>query len=224
VAQPFNRLAEAEVEIRIDNERRWDTFSSLDDLVLNYYQRLASGLNRLAAGREVSTAAQLIWESLSTGRCIYVAGNGGSSLTAAHIATDLSMALNGCDGHPGSCGRIESLAEKVSLVTAIANDHNFDEVFARQVTALGKVADLLIVLSVSGRSRNIIRACEAARERGMEVLALLGNGGTVGALATVSVKTGDLNYGRAEDMHLSIGHVVASFVRQRHIELTPTTG
>jgi D-sedoheptulose 7-phosphate isomerase len=196
---------------------RWDSFQAFPDLVVYYCRRLSENLGTLADDGAVEAAAQLVWSTLSAGNNIFVAGNGGSAANGTHFATDISLVLSGgCNGYSRCCGSIHPLAESAPTLSAIANDFGFDNSFSRQLAALGHPGDLLIVISVSGRSRNIAKACELAREKQMKIIGLFGDGGALESQTTVSVTVADKNYGRVEDMHLSVLHIITSFIRQEY--------
>src|SRR5581483_4286984 len=108
------------------------------------------------------------------GRTIFLAGNGGSAATASHWATDLSKATKGPGTPPV---RVSSLADHVSWMTALANDEGYDRVFAAQLENLARPADLLVVLSVSGGSPNLVEAVRTARALGAFTIGVLGSNG-----------------------------------------------
>ena len=170
-------------------------FKSLSDLALR--------MDLEAAGR----AAQEIVDTILADRTVFVAGNGGSASTASHVVCDL---LGTCRAAGRPRARVVGLADNASTLTALANDTGFEEVFAHQITLQATPGDLLLLLSVSGESPNLLRAAEAARARGVRVVAWVG----VAASALdkrcdtcVSVDSDD--YGLTEDLHLSLNHVVA---------------
>lgn len=141
--------------------------------------------------------------ALREGRRVLVAGNGGSSTAALHIASDLTAASQGF----GPERQAVALTENIARVTAIANDFSYDEIFSRQLPSWGRPGDVLLLLSVSGRSPNLLRAAETGRELGMTVLAALGAPGDVAALTDRHVLFGQADYGLTEDLHVSLGHM-----------------
>ena len=199
------------------NDARWDSFDNFPDLITHYCQRHSETLNALAADGAVESAANLVWSTLSAGRSIFISGNGGSAANGTHFATDISLILSeGCNGRNRCCGSIHSLADSGPILSAIANDFGSDNCFAHQLAAAGQAGDLLIAVSVSGRSRNIVRACEMAMEKQMNIIGMFGSGGALESSATVSIAVTDVNYGRVEDIHLSLFHIITSFVRQQY--------
>ena len=129
-------------------------------------------------------AADLIEQCLTTGHKILVCGNGGSAADAAHFATEFVVRfVSERRGYPAIC-----LSSDGGLLTAAGNDYGFDEIFARQVSALGLAGDVLICLTTSGKSRNINRALEEAKARGLKTIALLGrDGGAAKGIADVEL-------------------------------------
>lgn len=149
-------------------------------------------------------AAALLVDTLRNGGVVFACGNGGSALQAQHLAAELvgrfrrerrplpSLALTADSG----------------AVTGIANDYGYEEVFARQVAGLGKSGDLLVLLSTSGASVNILRACGAARERGMRTVALTREGGPLAASADLALAVPSENTARIQECHLLLIHLL----------------
>ncbi|MDC3376929.1 SIS domain-containing protein [Candidatus Nanopelagicales bacterium] len=145
---------------------------------------------------------------------VYVAGNGGSAATASHMATDL-----GVGSHLRGAGlRMICLSDNTSVVTAISNDQDFEEVYSLQLRNMAKVGDLLVLISASGDSPNLIHAAAVGSSMKLEVVALTGfTGGKLMELADVVIHVPSAvgDYGPVEDVHLSINHVVTELFRER---------
>lgn len=140
--------------------------------------------------------------------CVLIAGNGGSAATASHMANDLTMTVRRF-GAPGF--RAVSLADNVAVLTAAANDVSYDQIFEMQIRALARSGDLLLVLSASGNSPNIVRALECAHDLGLTSVALLGmGGGRAARLADVSIVVSSSDYGPIEDAHLVLNHLITA--------------
>lgn len=142
------------------------------------------------------------------GHTVYVAGNGGSAATASHWANDLGKAASRSGRRPI---RVLSLTDNTSWFTALANDEGYEAVFARQLENFSQRGDLLIVISASGNSPNLVRAVETARSRGVAILALLGfDGGALAKLADDSVLVGTEAgaYELVEDAHMVLCHAL----------------
>jgi D-sedoheptulose 7-phosphate isomerase len=162
---------------------------------------------------EVARLAAEVERCERQGRNVWVMGNGGSVSTAQHFAADLSKTTWVKD-RP----RIKSLclSENCALLTAIGNDQSFEDIFAFQVEALVGRQDLVILISGSGNSPNLVAAASAARKAGAVVAGLLGfDGGHLAALVDVRVLVAADQYGVIEDMHLAIAHAVSFWLKQR---------
>jgi D-sedoheptulose 7-phosphate isomerase len=162
---------------------------------------------------EVMKLAIAINQARKTESTVYIAGNGGSASTASHFATDIGI---------GSLNRANpvrsvSLCDNTAAITAIANDMDYSSIFAQQLELLGKQGDLLIVISASGNSDNLLKAVEVASALGMESHSLTGfNGGKLKQLTlgrNVHVETPKGAYGLVEDAHLAICHVITECIR-----------
>src|ERR687891_422906 len=131
--------------------------------------------------RDLGRALEMVRETVRRGGTLYFCGNGGSAADAQHLATEYVVRyMRNRRAYPAV-----ALTTDTSLLTAAGNDLGFDEVFARQVEALGRPADLLIIHTTSGNSPNLLRAAQVAREKGIPVLAMSArDGGKLKALAT----------------------------------------
>jgi D-sedoheptulose 7-phosphate isomerase len=157
-------------------------------------------------------AAQAIAEALRAGGKLLVFGNGGSAADAQHLATEYVVRYQ--TSRPAM--RAIALTTDTSLLTACANDLGFDEVFSRQVEALADAGDLLVLHSTSGESPNVIRAAQAARARGVTVVAFLGKGGgQLKALADASLVIPTDDTAHIQELHLAIEHVICDVVEDR---------
>ena len=144
---------------------------------------------------------------------VYVAGNGGSAATASHFATDIGVgSLNRTNPV-----RVVSLCDNSGVITAISNDLDYSAVFEQQIKLLGKSEDLLVVISASGNSQNLIKAVEMAKAIGMNVFSLTGfDGGRLREITSaqnVHVATPKGAYGLVEDAHLAVCHVITECIR-----------
>ena len=172
----------------------------------SYVNTVIRALDDLDVGA-VKTVATMLRAVRARGSTILVAGNGGSAATASHMVTDLMFGR----GLPEPGLRVVGLIDNQSVVTATGNDVSFDEVFARQVRRLGRPGDLLVLISASGNSTNVIRAAEEARLLGVTVVALTGfDGGQLLDLSDIAihVPTESGAYGPVEDAHLVVCHML----------------
>ncbi len=165
---------------------------------------------------QVIRAADLINRGLAAGHKILTCGNGGSAADAAHLATEFVVRYDR-DRSPYPA---IALTESGSTLTAAGNDYDFDQVFARQVWALGHAGDVLIAFSTSGRSATVTRALEQANRMGLSSVALLGrDGGEAAGLATVAVIVATDSTARIQEAHTLLIHALCEMVEQR---LVPT--
>jgi len=165
-----------------------------------------STLNSLADLEEqITKASELIIHCLTSGNKILACGNGGSAADAADFCTELTCRFVE-DRRPYPA---INLSQGGSLVTAIGNDYGFDEIFARQVRAFGSEDDLLIAITTSGKSKNIQRAIEEARNRKLKIIALLGrDGGASAGLADIDLLIKSNSTARIQEAHKFILHVL----------------
>jgi D-sedoheptulose 7-phosphate isomerase len=162
---------------------------------------------------DLERAVELIAGALREGRKLLLFGNGGSAADAQHIAAELvGRFMRERKGLPAI-----ALTTDTSALTAISNDYGFDEVFARQVRALGARGDVALAISTSGRSANVLRAVEAAHDAGLTVVALTGgDGGALAAKADVTLRVSASTLSaRIQETHILIGHVICELVDQR---------
>ena len=161
----------------------------------------------------VARAVDVVAASLAAGGKVLLFGNGGSAADAQHIAAELvGRFLGDREALPAI-----ALTTDTSALTAIANDYGYDEVFARQLRALGRPGDVAVAISTSGKSPSVLRAVDAARDLGLRTIGL--TGGTGGDLATrvdVSLRVAASTLScRIQETHILIGHVLCDLVERR---------
>jgi phosphoheptose isomerase len=158
---------------------------------------------------QVAKAADLIEESLRAGNKLLVCGNGGSAADASHFATEFVVRFTkDRPAYPAIC-----LAGDGGLLTAAGNDYGFDEVFARQVSALGRQGDVLICLTTSGKSRNVERALEEAKAHKLKTIAFLGrDGGSTIGMADVDLLVHSDSTARIQEAHQLLLHVLCETI------------
>ncbi|GLH96801.1 D-sedoheptulose-7-phosphate isomerase [Phytohabitans aurantiacus] len=184
------------------------TPTGAETVVKQYVDDLTLALAQLETGAMTDVLETLVL-ALRAGDRVFVAGNGGSSTAAIHIASDLTAASDRLSSAPQAV----ALTENIARVTAIANDFSYDEIFSRQLVGWGRPRDVVLLLSVSGHSTNLVRAANTGRELGMTVLAALGNAGEIARLADRSVIFGQADYGLTEDLHVALGHMAVRVLR-----------
>jgi len=154
---------------------------------------------------EIEAGLSVLADALRNERGVYICGNGGSASTASHLAVDLGKNLR--TDH-GLRMRVVSLTDNVPWLTAVANDQGYENCFAEQLRNYLQPADLVVGISASGDSENVVRAFQMARDVGAERLALIGfDGGRLKQLATRRVWVDSYDYGVVESLHLIVAHV-----------------
>lgn len=174
-----------------------------------FLDRFVSGENNMA---KVAEAAQIMIESLQAGHAIYSCGNGGSMSDAMHFAEELTGRYR--DNRPGLSATAISDPGHLSCV---ANDFGYEYVFSRYIEARGRTGDVLLAISTSGSSKNVIRACQAAKDAGMKVVSLTGApGSALGVLSDVDLAVGKSEYAdRVQELHIKVIHSLIELV-ERH--------
>src|ERR1700733_4163155 len=175
-----------------------------------YLEYLQAVLRRIDPA-EIGNFIRTLLDARERSATIFFIGNGGSAATASHFANDLSIGTNEYD----KPFRAFSLTDNVPILTAISNDFGYDEIFVRQLRALGKSGDVLIGISASGNSPNLLRAFEYASSVGSSTIAITAfDGGRMKALASqgIHVPTDLKEYGPAEDAHLVLDHLVTAYL------------
>lgn len=161
---------------------------------------------------DLDQAATRLTATLEAGGKLMFCGNGGSAADSQHIAAELTGRFIK-DRRPLAA---LALSTDTSALTCISNDYSYDEVFHRQVLALGRPGDCLIGISTSGNSRNVIRAVQAAQELGLHTIGLLGrDGGELKALADHSIVVPSPTTARIQEMHILIGHTLCGLIEEK---------
>jgi D-sedoheptulose 7-phosphate isomerase len=154
-------------------------------------------------------------QALHQDRQVFVFGNGGSAANASHFVTDLGK---GASDKVGRRFRCLSLNDNVSWMTAIGNDYAYEDIFVRQLENFGRAGDLVLALSVSGSSPNVVKAVRWANENGLETIALVGGKrGALGELARHVIAIDSTHYGRVEDAQMGVCHLLCyAFMENPH--------
>jgi D-sedoheptulose 7-phosphate isomerase len=182
-----------------------------EDLIQDKKTLLVNALDSLDAV-EFNKLASIFTETLQTGNSMFWCGNGGSAAESSHLATELlGRFKNNRIPYPSI-----SLNADTTLITCIANDFGYDEIYARQLEGLGKTGDLLVVLSTSGQSPNILRVLETAKKIGVTSIALLGKGGGPAlALADHALVVKSEETARIQEVHLLVGHTLCEYAEMK---------
>lgn len=179
-------------------------------------ERYWGGLAELAQGMPLGPleqAADVLLACQERGRTVFVLGNGGSAATASHFACDLSKGTR----TPGYRDfRVVPLTDNVPLITAWANDTSYDRIFAEQLAALVRPGDVVVAISASGNSANVLAAAAVAREAGATTIALTGkSGGRLRWLADLTIRVPTSRIELVEDAHLAVTHSLCVALRAR---------
>ena len=183
----------------------------LKDYLQDYVGRLTDILNKIDPEKLGEVVTTFI-EAFKSGNTIYVVGNGGSAATASHMQADFRFFVRYFSKFRP---KIIALTDNVPMITAIGNDNNFDDVFVEQMRGQFVSGDVLIAISASGNSPNLVKAAEFANELGGKSIAFVGFlGGKLNDISTVSLYTpnpkGD--YGPIEDVHMILNHIIVNYL------------
>jgi D-sedoheptulose 7-phosphate isomerase len=174
------------------------------DLIAGYRRDLTQAL-AMDAMDTVPILAEALRRCWNDGGTVYLCGNGGSAANAIHLANDLLYGAGA--GHGGGL-KVEALSANPAVITCLANDLGYDAIYAEQLRVKGEPGDVLIVLSGSGNSPNVVRALEVATDKGMTTFAILGfAGGACKALARHAIHFHVDDMQIAEDLQLIVGHI-----------------
>ncbi len=187
----------------------------MDAYVDDYFSAYGSGA-RSVSRENLARAAEVLTEAYRAGNMVYACGNGGSAAISNHLVCDHQK---GVQTDTPLSPRVTSLSSNIEIITAIANDISYDDVFIYQLQSMAAAGDVLITISASGDSENVVRAARWARDNGLEVIAMTGfSGGRSAALATVGLHVDGDNYGVIEDLHQSLMHILAQYIRQAEMD------
>lgn len=181
-----------------------------------YIQYLQSVLQRVDPA-EICAFIETLLDARRRGATVFFIGNGGSAATASHFANDLAFGTNDYD----QPFRVLSLTDNVPVLTALGNDFGYEEIFVRQLRVMGKPNDVLVAISASGNSPNLIKAFDHALAAGIKTVAITAfDGGKMRAMADsgIHVPTEPKEYGPAEDVHMVLDHLVVSYL-MRYIRM-----
>src|SRR3989338_944580 len=181
-------------------------FQNSSKLYLTNLQKLLSEIEL----KKLEQATKLLTQAYKKNKKIFIIGNGGSASTASHMATDLAKTVRGHKLNDRVKGfKTISLTDNTAFITALANDTNYENVYSEQIKTLGEKGDILIAISSSGNSPNIIKATSQAQKMGLKVITIAGFGGGLhGKMGNVNIITHHNEYGPVEDIQLIINHIL----------------
>ena len=159
----------------------------------------------------IEEICSLSLKTIQNGNTILLCGNGGSASDSIHISSEL---VGKFEKNRKAVPSI-SLSSNISNLTAIANDFGFEHIFSRQVEAIGKKGDLLIAISTSGNSQNILNAINSAKLNGLNVVAMTGeDGGKINEIDCITLKAPNSNVARVQEMHILVGHIISKYIEE----------
>jgi D-sedoheptulose 7-phosphate isomerase len=189
--------------------------NSADNAFLDAYRSRVTAILDGVDLDSIGAAVDLIFEAWESRALVLLAGNGGSAATASHCANDLAKATRVADQLPM---RAVSITDNASLMTALANDDGFERVFSHQMETLFRPGDVLVAISASGNSANIVDAAQHALDNDGSVIALTGfTGGKLAEIANVTIHAPSERgeYGPVEDVHLIVTHMLTGCLLDR---------
>lgn len=186
--------------------------SKISTFLLSYTDLFVQGMKAVPA-ENLDAALHLLEDAAEQGATIYVAGNGGSASISDHFCCDWTK---GTSVKHLSSIKTHSLVANNALLTALANDLGYEDVFSKQLEMLSKPGDLLVLVSSSGNSKNVINAAKAARKLRLKSIGLTGfSGGELAKICDASLHVPIDNYGIVEDCHQSLMHILAQFTARK---------
>jgi len=192
-------------------DRRYPDADTYAEAYFDRVREAAASVDRA----NLREAAAILTRAYSRGSMVYSCGNGGSAAIANHLVCDHCKLVQ---TDTKLTPRVYSLSATVEMITAIGNDLSYSEVFVYQLRSLARPGDVLITISSSGDSDNIVRVAQWAKENGLEVISMTGfSGGRSAKIADVNLHVAADNYGVIEDVHQSLMHILAQHVRQAHM-------
>jgi D-sedoheptulose 7-phosphate isomerase len=160
---------------------------------------------------KIESAARIMIEALKAGNKILLCGNGGSAADSQHLAAEIVSRYKK-DRKPLSA---IALTTDTSIITAVGNDYGFEFIFARQVEGLGRKGDVLVGISTSGESKNVVEAVAVAKSLGMKTIGILGcTGGRIGEAVDLAVIVPCKNTPRIQEAHITIGHILCDLIER----------
>lgn len=191
----------------------------VNEFINSYFDSLKKGLDNLSRD-QIGRVVNILLDAWKEGKQIFLIGNGGSASTASHFACDLGKGTLGRNYDDKKRFKVISLADNIATLTAYGNDLSFEEIFAQQLRNLVAKDDVVIFITGSGNSENIVRAIEVAKENKAVTIGFLGfDGGKAKNMLDSYILFEDFHYGRVEDSHLIIEHLICSILREKIKEI-----
>jgi len=189
-------------------ETKFLDVATYSDAYFKHYALASSTINKA----KLAEAATILMNVYKNSKTLYVCGNGGSAAISNHLACDHGKLLaTDTDLRP----KVQSLSTNIEVITAIANDISYDQVFVHQLKLLANPGDVVMTVSSSGDSENVVQAAAWAQDFGLDVISMTGfSGGRTGKIANVNLHVDSDNYGIIEDVHQSLMHLLGQYLRQ----------
>lgn len=183
----------------------------INTLVSEYIANISSGLSSVDT-KDIKRASEEIISAYMSRNQVFVCGNGGSATISDHFLCDHSK---GVHTDTSLFPSVRSLSSSMSLITALGNDVSYEEIFSYQLDMFGNNGDVLVAISSSGNSPNIIKALETAKNTGIRTIAFVGfDGGKAKNIADITLHVPIYNYGVVEDCHQALMHIIAQYIRK----------
>ncbi len=188
-------------------DQNFDNITAFSRAYFDHMSRAAESID----DAKLQEAARILGVAFDQRASVYVCGNGGSAAISNHFICDH---LKGVQTDTNLLPRVISLVSNMEIVTAVANDISYDDVFVYQLATLAEPGDVLVTVSSSGDSENVVRAMQWAKNNSCKTISMTGfSGGRTAALADVNLHVEGDNYGIVEDIHQSLMHILAQFLR-----------
>tara|TARA_B100000963_G_scaffold352213_1_gene365046 strand:- start:7556 stop:8182 length:627 start_codon:yes stop_codon:yes gene_type:complete len=190
-------------------------YRKINEFKNDYYKIFFKTINQINV-KDIETATKLILNKIKKKKNIFIAGNGGSAAISNHMLCDYLKFLR---ERSRLKPKFFSLSNSIELITAIANDINYNDIFSYQIQSNANKGDLIILISSSGNSKNIINAIKAAKEKNMYIMSLTGfDGGFVKKNSNLNIHCAVKNYAISEDIHHSVLHLICQYLSQMFLK------
>jgi len=190
------------------------TYAQINSYISDYVDEVAKAFASIDS-IQMQKAADLLEDAVNNEHRIFVCGNGGSAAISNHLCCDH---MKGIKTDTNFAPSVHSLSSNIEIITAIANDISFENIFSFQLSSHARPGDILITISSSGSSPNIIFAIDWAKSNGVRTIAMSGfGGGKSRDISDISLHVDAENYGVVEDVHQSLMHILAQYIRQRNL-------
>jgi len=189
---------------------------SIEEFSKNYFENIKRAIDEIDLNK-IKQVSETIYDAYKKDKQIFIIGNGGSASAASHFACDLGKGtVLDFNNEKERRMRVFSLSDNVATMMAFGNDLCFEDIFVQQLRNLLNPGDVLVGISASGNSPNIIKGVEYAKRCGVKTIGLLGfkTGGKLGAIVDNAITVQNEHYGRSEDIHLMIIHLICNYLRE----------